>query len=294
MKEYAYYPGCSLKGSAENYENSLFKVFKVLEIDLEELEDWNCCGATLFYSTDELKAYGLSARNLALAEQTGKDIIAPCSACYHTLKKTQKRLRENSSDREKVNRALEQVGLDYRDCVEVKHPLEVVIEVIGLEKIKKKIEGGLEDLKIAPYYGCLFARPHGVGDPHFPNYMDQLIDAIGGEVIDYPVKTRCCGGLQSYIYREAGLELIYILLNEAERREADAIMTLCPFCHLNLEILQKECRKSYDLHSQLPIVYFTQLLGLSLGIDERDLEFSKSVIPLDQILSKMEGIKSEQ
>lgn len=289
MKGYAYYPGCSLKGTARNYEKSLLKVFEKLGINISELDDWNCCGSTLFYSSDKLQAYAFSARNLALAEEEDKDIVAPCSACYHTLKKTLEELNENPSNKEKINKALGEVGLEYEGTVEVKHPLEVLIEDLGLEAIKKEIKKKLDGLRIAPYYGCLFARPHGVGDPHFPDYMDQLLKAIGIEVVDYPVKTRCCGGLQSYIERDAGLELIYILLNEAEKRGAEAIATLCPFCHLNLEIFQEEVQESYDLNHKIPIIYFTQILGFSLGVSEKNLELSKLPVPAESIIRSVQN-----
>jgi len=223
---YAYYPGCSLKGSSNAYEESLLAVCETLGVGLDELDDWNCCGATAYSAVDQMKAFAMTARNLALAEGTAPgtapvDLLAPCAGCYMTLLKTQRYLKEHRAVADTIEGALESAGLHYGGRVRVRHPLDVIVNDIGLERVADAVTRPLEGLKVACYYGCLLVRPYATfDDQRNPTSLDRLMQALGAEPIDWPLKTRCCGGsccggpLVGTI-REAGLSLISALLQEA-------------------------------------------------------------------------------
>ena len=195
--EYLYYPGCSLESSGKPYDESLRAVFRALGIGLRELEDWNCCGATMYMSVNEALSLAISARNLALAEQAGfRDLIAPCSACYTVLLKTNRFLRESPELRAKVDQLLGQVGLKYSLGVKVRHPLDVLVNEVGVEAIASAAKRSLEGIAFAPYYGCQIVRPErGFDDAEFPFTMDTLFQRLGARAVYFPLKTRCCGGM---------------------------------------------------------------------------------------------------
>lgn len=279
MKTYTYYPGCSVKGTAQPYETSLKQVFEALELKLEELPDWNCCGATFYISVDETASFVLSSRNLALAEQLGRDIVAPCSACYLTLLKTQDYIQKYPQIRQKVDAALTAAKLTYSGTVKVRHPLEVLFNDVGLDALRNRTRSPLRSFKVAPYYGCQIVRPfQQFDDATYPETMDQLLTALGAEVIDYPVKTRCCGGSLTGTITDVGLRLNYILLKEAQERGANCIVTVCPLCQFNLEAYQKKIIRQYKELTEIPIFYFTQLIGLAFGLQAQKLGLNKHII----------------
>ncbi len=279
---YTYYPGCSLKGSSSGYEESLLAVFEALGIGLDELEDWNCCGATAYAAVDQIKAFAMAARNLALAEDTADgpapvDLMAPCAGCYMTLLKTQRYLKEHRSVADSIGTALEAAQLHYDGRVRVRHPLDVLVNDIGLERVADAVVRPLDGLKVACYYGCLLVRPYATfDDQHNPTSMDRLMEALGAEPVDWPLKTRCCGGsccggpLVGTI-RQAGLRLISVLLLEAQRRGADIVATACPLCQFNLECFQERVSRESGQPVDLTVGFFTQLLGVALGVEERRL-----------------------
>jgi len=279
---YAYYPGCSLKGSANSYEESLFAVCERLDVRLDELDDWNCCGATAYWAVDQMKAFAMTARNLALAEaaepdRTQVDLMAPCGGCYMMLLKSQRYLKEHRLVGDTVEEALEAAGMHYDGRVRVRHPLDVFVNDIGLERIAASVTRPLAGLKVACYYGCLLVRPYATfDDQHNPMTMDRLMQTLGAETIDWPLKTRCCGGsccggpLIGTI-REAGLRLISDLLHEAKRRGADVMVTACPLCQFNLECFQERVGKSFGSPIELTVGFFTQIVGLALGLEEQQL-----------------------
>jgi heterodisulfide reductase subunit B len=288
MKEYAYYPGCSLKSSSKHYEESLLPVFKAVGVPLIELDDWNCCGATAYFSVDEAMSEAICGRNLSIAEKDGRDIIAPCAGCYLTMKKSNAFLGAGHAKAQKVLAELKNAGCEYKGTVNVIHPVEVLTRDVGLEALKAKVTNPLTGLKVASYYGCQLVRPYtDFDDPDYPTSMDALMEAMGAEAVDYPVKTRCCGGSLAGIMQDVGLSLNHLLLKEAKRQGADVIVTLCPLCQLNLEINQNKIVKKYKEDVKLPILYFTQLMGLALGVAKEDLGFSRSIIPLDAMWAKL-------
>jgi heterodisulfide reductase subunit B2 len=295
--KYLYYPGCSLKSTGRPYEESLLAVFKALDVELEELNDWNCCGATAYMSIDEKKAFGLAARNLALAEQQhgksnghGVDLLAPCSACFLVLTKSQKYFAMYDEVRKETAGALEAAKLDYRGTVKVRHPLDVLLNDIGVEKIAKHTKVSLKGMKVACYYGCQVVRPFATFDDAFyPTSMDRIIQATGAQSVEWPLKTRCCGGSLMGTITEAGLRLSQHLLDDAVRRKADVMVTCCPLCQLNLECYQDAINKRYGDNVHMPVMYFTQLLGMAFGISERDLGIQRLFVkpkPLPEQVKK--------
>jgi heterodisulfide reductase subunit B len=288
MKKYLYYPGCSLRGTGKAYEESLLAVYKVLGVEMEELEDWNCCGATAYMSTDEYEAFALAGRNLAIADQTELDLLAPCSACYLVLQKTQHYIQEYPHIARRLAKAFQSVGLNYKGTTKVRHPLDMLVNDVGLDQIKSKVKNPLKGLKVAPYYGCQIVRPYATFDlMYYPVAMDKILRACGAEVVDYPLKTRCCGGSQKGTLPEVGLSLIHILLKEAARRNADVVSTVCPLCQFNLDAFQDEAAKKYG-DIKMPVVYFTQLMGLALGVPAGDLGLGRNIVPTAKVIEKCE------
>jgi heterodisulfide reductase subunit B len=288
MKRYPYYPGCSVKGTGRAYEESLLGVFEALDVQLDELEDWNCCGATAYMSIDEVQACALAGRNLALAESNGNgaDLVTPCSACYLVLHKTKCFLEEHPKIRDKVRKALKAAGLNYTGSTRVRHPLDILVNDLGIKAVGDRVTQSLRGLKVAPYYGCQVVRPYALfDDQHDPQTMDQLIKATGAEVVDFPFKTRCCGASQTGTLPDSGSHLVYMLLKEAHYRGADVVATICPLCQFNLDAYQKKVRKEYDLEP-IPVIYFTQLLGMAFGLSEKKIGFRRNIVPAEPVLKR--------
>jgi len=280
--KYIYYPGCSLKSTGRAYEESILAVFQALNVPLVELEDWNCCGATSYVSIDEEEAFTLAARNLALAEsgigQNGEEIslVAPCSACFLVLTKTQRYLGMYPQVRRSVRAGLEAAGLRYTGKVKVRHPLDVLVNDIGKQAIAKAVKRPLKGLKVACYYGCQIVRPFATFDhAQYPTSMDTVIKALGAEPVDWPLKTRCCGGSLTGTIQEAGLRLNRALLKEGIKRGADVMTTCCPLCQHNLECYQDRINRLFSEDLHLPIAYFTQLMGVAFGIDQKTLAMQR-------------------
>lgn len=289
MNGYVYYPGCSLKSNSKHYEESILPVFKGIGLPLEEMDDWNCCGATAYFSVDDGMAAAICGRNLSIAEKLNKDIVAPCAGCFLTLKKSNKFLAGGSKKARRILAALDKAGCSYQGGVEVKHPLQILTEDDRLEKIRAKTVRRLNGLKVACYYGCQLVRPFtDFDDPDYPTSLDRLMAAVGAEPVNYSAKTRCCGGSLTGTIEEVGTRLNYILLKEAKRRGADVIATICPLCQFNLEILQDKMIKKYKEDVKMPILYFSQIVGLALGIPKEDLGFSRSIIDLRPVWRKIE------
>jgi heterodisulfide reductase subunit B len=284
--KYTYYPGCSLEASARAYDESLRYVFSSLGQELIELEDWNCCGATSYFSVKETISLVVSARNLALAERLGHDIVAPCSSCYTILYKTNAVMKKNFIMKEKVNQALRKDDLEYNLSLDVRHPLEVLLNDIGTDIIAKNIHIRLSGLRMAHYYGCQIVRPdRGLDDKEDPEMMDHLFQALGAENVLFPSKVKCCGGMLMTTYPEVALKLNKDILECATESKADVIVTTCPLCQVNLEAYQKRINKHFGTRLRIPILYFTQALGLALGGSPRQLGLGRNLVPfkLDKI-----------
>ena len=290
--EYAYYPGCSLEHTGKPYDMSIREVFKFLGIKLRDIKDWNCCGATMYMSVNKVVGFAVSARNLALAQNMGCEICAPCSSCYTVLRKTNRHMTWNLHSRKLINEALQAAGLKYDRMVEVRHPLDILVNEYGIDEILSKCKYQFEGLRVAPYYGCQIVRPvQHFDDIEDPQTMDLLFKAVGIESVNYPDKVRCCGGMLMTTYEEIALNLNNHLLVCAEENGAEIIATVCPLCQMNLEAYQSQINHRYRTHHHMPIVYFSQLLGLALGIDPKKLGINTLLIEPGNLKLKQKTVK---
>ncbi len=282
MMDFAYYPGCSLEHTASPYDKSIRAVFSSLGIGLHEIEDWNCCGATMYMSVKKIVGYSISARNLALAQNMGMQICAPCSSCYTILQKTNRHIAWDPRERAKINQALAAADLSYDTLVEVRHPLDILVNDYGLQEIIGRVTTPLTGLRVAPYYGCQVVRPHGLfDDVDDPVTMDKLLACVDAEVVNYPCKVRCCGGMLMITQEDLALGLNMRLLEAAVENGAQVIATACPLCQMNLEAYQKKINAMFNRNFHIPIVYFSHLLGLALGLDAKTLGLDQLYVPLD-------------
>jgi heterodisulfide reductase subunit B len=285
---YTYYPGCSLESTSRAYDESLRKVFEMLKLELHELKDWNCCGATMYMSIDGPLASSISARNLALAETLGHDVVAPCSSCFTILSKTQRLMRENEEIRMRIGEALAPAGLKYNLSLRIRHPLDVLVNDVGVELLRLQVKRGLSGLRVANYYGCQIVRPErGFDDRENPTTMDNLFEALGAVNVYFPMKVRCCGGMLMTTYPEVALKLVKELLECAQENGAECIATTCPLCQINLEAYQARVNAKFQTEFKIPILFFTQLVGLALGANPRDLGFQRQLIPFEHKLMQL-------
>jgi heterodisulfide reductase subunit B len=303
--KYSYFPGCSLERNAAAYNISSLATAKALGMELVEVEDWNCCGATEYISLNLLASFALIARNLAQAKKTsGVDqLVAPCSACYLNLRKTDAYMQESPDLAKKINQALSAGGLSYEGgTLKVRHLLDVVVNDIGLDTIASKVTRPLKGLRIAPYYGCMIVRPNfestnGEGksfdNPEYPMLLDELLKTLGAEVVDFPLKAHCCGGHMTQISESTGFEMIRQLVKGASDYNADMIVTLCPMCQLNLDGFQGSMNRHFKTNYIMPVLYFTQMMGLAFGIDAASLGFGQELVDARQALAKI-GVEVPQ
>ncbi len=283
---YSYFPGCSLEGVNEAYDISTRNTARVLGMELRELDDWNCCGATAYVAVNEKKAFVLSARNLALAEKQGLDLVTVCSGCYLALYKANKYIAQNPMLRAEVRNALRAGGMDFAGNVRVRHFLEVVVNDVGEEIVRRHVVKPLKGLRVACYHGCQIGRPFGdIDDPEKPNLMNRLLSWLGAEPVEFPMNSKCCGGLMMSTHPEMGLKLSGSILQCARRRNADAVITACPLCQVNLEARQGEISKAMGFDSRIPIMYFTQAMGCALGLGSKDLALGDSLSPVEEVLA---------
>ncbi len=294
MGKYLYYPGCSMESSARAYHDSLLKVAPVIGIDLEEIEDWNCCGATEYLGISLTPAYSLISRNLALASKQANGnhtVVAPCSACYLNLAKADYYMREQPKLGEMVNEALAVGGLHYEPgSLDVRHLLDVIVYDIGLDTVKSKVTRPLTGLRVAPYLGCMVPRPDYEkrwSDHEHPVELDQLLKALGAEVIDFPLKTHCCGGHMTQIGPDTAFELIRRLVSSADNYHADLMAALCPMCQMNVDAYQGEMNHHFGTSYHMPIIFFTQLMGLAFGMEAKELGFGMELVSAKKALEKI-------
>ncbi len=286
---YAYYPGCSLQSTAQSYEKSTQAIAQALDLHFQEVEDWNCCGATEYFSIDRLPAYSLVARNLAkAAQQKTRELVAPCSACYLNLAKTDHHMGIAPKLNEQVNRALAAGGLHYEPGeLRVRHLLDIVVEDVGYEAVAEKVTQPLKGLRVAPYYGCLIVRPFYQGNPEYPTHLDELLTTLGATVVDFPMKTHCCGGHMTQISEETAFELIRRILHNAAAYDADAIVTVCPMCQLNLDAYQGHVNRMFGTTFNLPVLYFTQMMGLAFGLTQEQVGIGSEIVSSRGFLAKI-------
>lgn len=283
---YAFFPGCALAHTASAYADSIRAVAENLGLSLAEIDDWNCCGATEYFAVDLLPAYALVARNLALADTDRAQVVTPCSLCYVNLRRTQQALDEHDALRERVNAALAAGGLSYRPGrPAVRHLLDVVMRDLGLEAIAARVTRPLYGLRVAPYYGCLVVRPcKGFDDPEEPTSLDELLRVLGAEVVEFPLRADCCGGHMSQISAATADSLLRRLLQSATDGGADLLVTACPMCQLNLDAYQDRVNRRFGTTFRLPVLFFTQAIGLALGLAPESLGIGKGIVPARPVL----------
>jgi heterodisulfide reductase subunit B len=287
MRYYSYFPGCCMYEDSRAYDMSAQAVAKVLDMELIELEDWNCCGSTPYTVVDELSAFCCCARDLALAEKRGLDLVAACSDCYLILNRTNQHFKEYPEVRNRLSESLAAGGLEYHGSVNVRHILDVFANDISSADIKAKVKVDLSDLKVAPYYGCQVIRPKpSFDDTENPQSMDRLTESLGAQVVPYPLKTRCCGGSLILSEQDIALGLIRKLLDNAISNGADCIVTVCPFCHLNLDAYQSVVNKKFKTNFNIPILFFTQLMGIAFGIETKALGLQENIVQTDKVLAR--------
>jgi heterodisulfide reductase subunit B len=295
MMQFAYFPGCSLSATGRAYHESTSAIVGRLGLELKEIDGWNCCGATSYMSIRELLAYSMSARNLSLAMQQGHDIVAPCSACFTILRKTDHYLQDVPELRRKVKLALAAAGLSYEPgSVKVRHLLEVTIKEAGLDRIRDEVKRPLTGLKVAPYYGCQMVRPAvDWDDAENPQTLDRLLATLGADVRYFQAKTKCCGASLMASNEAAALRLCKNLLLCAQQNEADVIVTTCPLCQMNLEAFQNKINSVYGTSFSIPVLYFTQLMGVAMGVPGKQLGLGREIVAARTILERFTDVPKQ-
>jgi heterodisulfide reductase subunit B len=292
--KYGYYPGCSAERNARAYHDSAMAATAPFGIQFVEVDDWNCCGGSEYIALHKMAAYSLVARNLALASQqpgNGHQMVASCSMCYLNLAKTEEYMRRSPLFTADINTALNAGGLSYTPGeMRVRHLLDVIVSDLGYEAVAEKVTKPLKGLKVAPYYGCLIVRPGyngGFDNPEYPTSLDKLLDVLGAEVVDFPLKANCCGGHMTQISETVAYDLIWRLIKSAADYDADMIVTLCPMCQLNLDAYQEGMNKFKDTNFHIPVLYFTQLMGLAFGLPASELGIGKEFVDARPALAKI-------
>jgi heterodisulfide reductase subunit B len=295
-KEYAFYPGCSsqLKASASNYLTSVNTMCEKLDVKLTEIPDWNCCGASVGYAEGgELPRLAINARNFALAEThlPGQDIVATCAACWLGSRETKERLDHTSQLMKETNEALAAAGLNYKGEVNIRHMVEVLVEDIGYEGIKKPVVKSLQGLKFAGYIGCQTNRPFGIAGESFENpmYLDTMVEALGGEALtSYDQKVTCCGGALAFSEPDKSQKQIKDIIESAYDHGAEMLVTPCPLCQANTEVYQGEINKKYGTKFNMPVLYYSQLMAVAYGASAKDAGLDGQLIRAES-LEKIAG-----
>jgi heterodisulfide reductase subunit B len=278
-----YFPGCSLNATSVEYGKSVRNVAQALDIELVEPRDWVCCGSSPAHATDAKLARLMPMKTIAAVEQMGLETLtSPCSACFSRFKQAELATRENQAVHEEIGDAL---GYDYQGSVEVRHLLDVIVDKAGLDAVSERVTQPLQGLKVACYYGCLITRPAGITaaeNPEYPVKMDRLIEALGGQSVEWSRKTDCCGGSLAISKTDAALGLIRTIIEDARACGAEAIVTMCPICHLNLDSRQAEAGSG----TELPIFQSTQLMALAFGQGEKGAALGNNLVDPKPYLRK--------
>lgn len=292
--KYAYYPGCSLSSTGVEYDLSTKAAAKHLGIDLWELPDWNCCGATSAHTTDHTLALALPGRTLAQAEQAGLDVAVPCAACFNRMKAAEAAMKKSEATRARISSIIE---MDYQGQSSAFALLDIFAQKVGLANVADKVKRPLAGLKVACYYGCLLVRPPEItafDDPENPQSMDKLMTTLGAAPVNWPYKTECCGAGLGQTKPEVGLKLVNDILQVAKEFGAEAIVTACPLCLLNLDMRQSQVEQRYGLKYDIPIFYFTELMAWSFGEEPKALGLPRHFVPVTPIMKITEQRILEQ
>lgn len=276
--KYGYFPGCSLLASAVEYDRSAKAVLAALGVELEEIEDWVCCGATPAHATSRLLSLALPAISCAEAQKQGLDVLTLCAACYSRLKQANHELKEDDELREQIGEIIEE---DYDAQVRVFHVAELLARQIGPQAVAERVKKPLDGLKVACYYGCLMARlPEElrVDRPEYPVLLDRLVEATGAEALDWPYKTECCGASLTLARRDTVVRLSGQVVEMARENGADMLAVACPLCQANLDMYQSDAEEQLGRALGLPVLYFSQLLGIAMGLEPEVLGLDKGFV----------------
>ena len=295
-----YYPGCTLHERARDFDDSARECARALGVELEELPIWTCCGAVYPLVTDSVMDVLAGVRNLSYASRLGDKVVTLCSFCYNVLKRCNNVMRSDADKREKANQFLradtaarekiESYTLeDYEGQVDVLHYIEMLRDVVGYERVAEAVTKKLDGLKVAPYYGCMLLRPKNemdFDDPEQPTIFEDLLGTLGCDVVDFPMKTECCGGFQVVKDEDLAVSCSQNVVVSALKRDADVIVTTCPLCRYNLDRHQERMAERISGFRKIPVVYFTQLLGVALGLGKEHLDFTDNTVDPMPILAE--------
>jgi heterodisulfide reductase subunit B len=291
-RSYPYYEGCSLEGTAASYDSSLRLVMKSLGAALEEPPDWSCCGSTPAHAVDHLLAAALAARNLAIVEGMGSTtLVTPCPSCLSALKKAHGRMARNGAFKEEVNGLLD---VPYRCTVAAKSALQVIYEDMGLEEVARPVTTAIPGLRVAPYYGCILNRPPALAcfdDPENPVSMDLILKAVGVEVVDFAFKVECCGAAFGVPKGEIVHRLSAKVLDLALDAGANCIAVACPLCQQNLDLRQGQVNAAMGTSFNIPVLYFSQIMGLTYGYSPEQLGIDKHIVSAGALISTREPVE---
>ncbi|MHA1384256.1 MAG: CoB--CoM heterodisulfide reductase iron-sulfur subunit B family protein [Candidatus Helarchaeota archaeon] len=288
----AFFPGCTIPGVDMGYEASARKVFKEFNVILKDVEDFSCCAPSPIATIDKNSALAISARNLCIAENLGLDIITFCNGCFETLKHANVVLKNNKEQRSKINAILAKIGYEFKGTIKVKHGLQVLIEDITLEKVKNKVKINFYGLKIAAFYGCHITRPSKIlkfDNTEDPTALDDLIKVLGAENVDFEGKRVCCGGFVKGLAEQVAIDLIHSKLKALKEVGADAVIVACPFCFFQFDSGQKEILRDFGEKYDIPVLNFTDLLGIALDIDTKSLGLNTHRVKVKSFLQKIQS-----
>jgi heterodisulfide reductase subunit B len=285
--DYLYFPGCTLYTKAKNFDQTARDCSLLLGFELKELSNWTCCGATFPLATDNLMALLPPARILARAKEEGTTLTTLCAICFNVIKRTNRLLQDDGEKRDKINHFIEK---EYQGDLRILHYLEILKQDLGFTQLKEKIKRPLIGLKAAAYYGCMLLRPFEemkFDDKEKPTLFEEFLRSLGAEAIDYPFKIECCGSFQSVGSPEVATECAYRILESAIKNGAETIVSTCPMCTFNIDHKQADIKEKYLDFKPIPVLYFTQLLGMAMGLPYHSLGFEQNAVdPLPLLKEK--------
>ena len=290
MKSYAIFLGCTIPARQPNYEISARKALEKLGVTLVDLDNFTCCCPPPIQSINLESSQAIAAYNICLAEEAGLDIVALCNGCFESLAMVNTALKNDKELKAHINEVLAKVGKEFKGSINVKHFLQVLVDDIGLEKIKENVVKPLSSLKVAPFYGCHSLRPSKLlqlDDPERPQIFENLLEALDAEPVEYRNKLKCCGGLLKGISDDTALELAREKLVNTTKAGADCISTLCPFCFVALDIGQLQVKTKFNEIYDVPILHYSELIALALGVNPDELALKSHKIKADKIIEKI-------
>jgi heterodisulfide reductase subunit B len=285
--DYLYFPGCTLYTKAKNFDQTARNCSLLLGFELQEMKNWTCCGATFPLSTDNIMALLPPARILAKAREEGNVLTTLCAICFNVIKRTNRLIQGDREKRDKINSFIE---MNYQGDLRVLHYLEILKQEVGFPQLKEKVMKPLAGLKTAAYYGCMLLRPFdemAFDDKERPTIFEEFLETLGAKAVDFPYKIECCGSFQSVGSPDVATECAYKILGSAIKNGAEAVVSTCPMCTFNIDHKQSDIKQKYSNFKTIPVLYFTQLLGIAMGLDYQTLGFEQNAVdPLPLLKGK--------